>query len=310
MSINKKALVIGDLILDTYIIGDINRISPEAPVPVLLQNNHYNVLGGALNVARNLNNLNNKVFVIGNVGDDKPPKSMFDIMKNEKINTKDIIIDNKILTSQKTRFVANNQQLLRLDVEQNCFTKKNEANLIKKMGSVVKKMDFVIISDYNKGVCSDLLVQKTIQSSIKSKIKVFIDPKGSNFQKYENAYCITPNIKEAMEVYKSKLDIDKDFELACKYICESYNIETCIITRGKDGMTVFDSKRVNHIKSKEKDVFDVSGAGDTVIATLSTFHARGKSLIESAKIANLAAQHVIKNFGTTPINEEALTKYL
>ena len=178
------------------------------------------------------------------------------------------------------------------------------------MGSVIKKMDFVIISDYNKGVCSDLLVQKTIQSSIKSKIKVFIDPKGSNFQKYENAYCITPNIKEAMEVYKSKLDTDKDFELACKYICESYNIETCIITRGKDGMTVFDSKKVNHIKSKAKDVFDVSGAGDTVIATLSTFHARGKSLIESAKIANLAAQHVIKNFGTTPINEEALIKYL
>lgn len=310
MSINKKALVIGDLILDTYIIGDANRISPEAPVPVLLQNNDYNVLGGALNVARNLNNLNNIVFVIGNVGDDKPSKLMFDMMKKEKINTKNIIVDNKNLTSQKTRFVANNQQLLRLDVEQNCFTKSNETNLIKKMNSVVKKTDFVIISDYNKGVCSDLLVQKTIRSSIKSNIKVFIDPKGNDFQKYRNAYCITPNIKEVKEVYKSKLYTDKDFEFACKHLCDSYNIETCVITRGKDGMTVFDSKKIYHIKSKAKDVFDVSGAGDTVISTLSTFNSRGKSLFESAKIANLAAQHVIKNFGTTPINEVDLTKYL
>jgi rfaE bifunctional protein kinase chain/domain len=310
MSRNKKALVIGDLILDNYIIGDINRISPEAPVPVLLQNNHYKVLGGALNVARNLNNLNNDVFVIGSVGNDESSKSMFDLMKKEKINTKNIIIDNKLLTSQKTRFIAQNQQLLRLDVEQNCFTKKNEANLIKKMNSVIKETDFVIISDYNKGVCSDLLLKKTIESSIKSKIRVFIDPKGNNFQKYKNAYCITPNIKETKDVYKSKLDTDKDFELACRYICDTYNIETCIITRGKDGMTVFDSINVNHIKSTAKDVFDVSGAGDTVISTLSTFHTRGKSLIESAQIANLAAQYVIKKFGTTPIKEDALTQYL
>lgn len=307
---NKKTLVIGDLILDTYITGDANRISPEAPVPVLLQKNHYNVLGGALNVARNLNNLNNEVFVIGTVGDDKPSHSMFQIMKNEKISINNIIVDHKAVTSKKTRFVANSQQLLRWDLEKNSFSKINEQLLIKKMHSIIEKIDFIIISDYNKGVCSDFLIEKTIQSSIKNKINVFIDPKGKDFKKYKNAYCITPNTKEAKEVYKLKLNTDKDFESACKYICDTFHIKTCIITRGKDGMTVFDSKKVEHIKSKEKDVFDVSGAGDTVIATLSTYKSRGRSLIESAKIANLAAQHVIKSFGTTPINENEISKLL
>ena len=310
MIIDKKAMVLGDLILDTYIIGETNRISPEAPVPILLQENHYNVLGGALNVTRNLNNLISEVIVLGVVGDDKSSNSMFQIMNKEKISTENIIIDKTALTSQKSRFVANNQQLLRWDVEKNCFSKKNETLLSKKINKNIKKTDFIVISDYNKGVCSKKLIKETIQSAIKNKVNVFIDPKGKDFQKYKNAFCITPNTKEAQAVYKSRLISDKDFEKACKYICNTYKINTCVITRGKDGMTVFDSKQFKHIKSEASDVFDVSGAGDTVIATLAVYYSKNNDLINSAKIANIAAKNVIGQFGTTPITAKELNEYL
>ena len=308
MSFNKKALVIGDLILDTYIIGEINRISPEAPVPVLLQKDHYNVLGGALNVARNLNNLIDEVNIIGIVGDDNPANSMFRLMDKDKISTKNIITDRTAQTSQKTRFVSNNQQLLRWDIEKNCFSKKNESLLEENIIANIKETDFIIISDYNKGVCSNLLIKKTIQSCLKKSVDVFIDPKGSDFNKYQNAFCITPNIKEAKAVYKSKLITNEDFEKACKYICDTYKIKTCVITRGKDGMTVFDSRKFKHIKSKARDVFDVSGAGDTVIATLATYYSKYKNLIDAAKIANIAAKKVISQFGTTPITSKDLNR--
>jgi len=307
-----NALLIGDFILDNYIFGDVNRISPEAPVPIFLENASKNkiVLGGALNVGRNLNNLNNSVILLGITGIDIAGEKMLELIEKEGLKKDYIIRDDKSVTSQKTRFIANSQQLLRWDYEENTYSKLNEEKLITTMHSLMDKTDFVIISDYNKGVCSDSLINENIVAANKKKINVFIDPKGSDFYKYKNAFCITPNILETKAVYKKNLITNKNFEEACKFICDTFNIKTCIITRGKDGMTVYDSKKFCHIKSKTKDVFDVSGAGDTVIATLATYTARGKNLIDAAKIANLAAQHVVGKFGTTPITEEELNKYL
>ena len=305
-----NAILIGDLILDNYISGDVERISPEAPIPILSQTKEKLVLGGALNVSKNLKNLGNKVFSIGIVGKDNSSNIIFNLMKESGLDTKHIIVDQDSITSKKIRFIANNQQLLRLDVEKNTYSKKNEKNLIKKIKSLIKKTNFVLISDYNKGVCSKNLLYETIKIANEGKIKVFIDPKGSDFNKYKKAYCITPNILETKAVYNKPLVTNKNFENACKFICDTFDIETCIITRGKDGMTIYDSENYHHIKSNVKDVFDVSGAGDTVVATLSTYHTKGKTLVDAAKIANLAAQHVVSKFGTTPINQEELNSYL
>ena len=305
-----KSILIGDLILDNYIFGDVYRLSPEAPVPVLNHIKEKIVLGGALNVGRNLNNLNNIVSVLGIAGKDNAGNSMYDIMKKDGMQTDYIIYDNLAMTSKKTRFITNSQQLLRWDVEKNTYSKANEKQLVKTMHSLIDETDFVVISDYNKGVCSDLLLNDTIKAANHKGIKVFIDPKGSDFHKYKNAYCITPNTLETKAVYNGSLKNDKDFEKACKFICDTFNIKTCIITRGKDGMTVYDSNKFCHITSKAKDIFDVSGAGDTVIATLATYKTRGENLINAAKIANLAAQHIVGKFGTTPITEEELNKYL
>jgi len=305
-----KSILIGDLILDNYISGDVCRLSPEAPVPVLNHTKEKIVLGGALNVGRNLNNLNNIVSVLGIAGKDTAGKSISEIMKKDGLKTDYIIYDNLAMTSKKTRFITNGQQLLRWDVEKNTYSKINEKKLVRTMNSLIGETDFVVISDYNKGVCSELLLNDTIKAANDKGVKVFVDPKGSNFYKYKNAYCITPNTLETQLVYKSSLKYDKDFEKACKFICDTFNIKTCIITRGKDGMTVYDSNTFCHIKSKAKDVFDVSGAGDTVIATLATYKTRGENLIDAARIANLAAQHVVGKFGTTPIIQEELDKYL
>ena len=267
-------------------------------------------MGGALNVSKNLKNLGNKVFSIGIVGKDNSRNIIFNLMKKSGLDTKHIIVDQDSMTSKKTRFITNSQQLLRWDVEKNTYSERNEKNLIKKIKSLIKKTDFVVISDYKKGVCSKNLLHETIKIANKGKIKVFIDPKGSDFNKYKKAYCITPNILETKAVYNKPLVTNKNFENACKFICDTFDIETCIITRGKDGMTIYDSENYHHIKSNVKDVFDVSGAGDTVVATLSTYHTKGKTLIDAAKIANLAAQHVVSKFGTTPINQEELNSYL
>jgi D-beta-D-heptose 7-phosphate kinase / D-beta-D-heptose 1-phosphate adenosyltransferase len=305
-----KSILIGDLILDNYIFGDVDRLSPEAPVPVLNHTKEKTVLGGALNVGKNLNNLNNTVNVLGIAGEDSAGNSMKKIMKKDAIQTNYIIYDNLAMTSKKTRFITNSQQLLRWDVEKNTYSKINEKKLIKTMHSLIDETDFIVISDYNKGVCSDLLLKDTIKAANHKEIKVFVDPKGSDFYKYKNAYCITPNTLETRAVYNGPLKDDKDFEKACKFICDTFSIKTCVITRGKDGMTVYESNTFSHIRSNPKDVFDVSGAGDTVIATLATYKTRGESLINSAKIANLAAEHVVGKFGTTPITEQELNKYL
>lgn len=305
-----NSILIGDLILDNYVFGDVKRISPEAPIPVLSHIEQRTVLGGALNVASNLNNLGNNTHVIGIIGKDNAGDSICKLMKENSLSSEYIVRDENTITSKKTRFITNNQQLLRWDVEKNTHSEKNEKNLIKKIKSLMKKTDFVVISDYEKGVCSNNLLSQTIKMANREKARVFIDPKGSDFNKYKNAYCITPNILETKEVYSKKLITNKNFENACKFICDTFDIKTCIITRGKDGMTVYDSKKYYHIKSKTRDVFDVSGAGDTVIATLSTYCGKGKTLIESAKIANLAAQHVVGKFGTTPITQEELNNYL
>lgn len=305
-----NSILIGDLILDNYVFGSVERISPEAPIPVLNHIEQKLVLGGALNVGSNLNNLGNNTHVIGIIGKDEAGDSICKLMKEDGISSEYIVRDKNTMTSKKTRFITNSQQLLRWDVEKNAYSERNEKNLIKKIKSLIKKTDFVVISDYKKGVCSKNLLHETIKIANEGKIKVFIDPKGSDFNKYKKAYCITPNILETKAVYNKPLVTNKNFENACKFICDTFDIETCIITRGKDGMTIYDSENYHHIKSNVKDVFDVSGAGDTVVATLSTYHTKGKTLIDAAKIANLAAQHVVSKFGTTPINQEELNSYL
>ena len=298
-----KAMIMGDLILDSYIIGDVNRISPEAPVPILLENQNYDVLGGALNTAQNLKNLGVEVFPSGVIGKDISGNKILKILNDENIVTDYIYKDKSYTTSTKIRLASKNHHLLRLDKEE--ITSKAVWNdyCEKSLNKLLKKIDFLLISDYGKGLCSKKLLQKIINKCKANNIKVFIDPKGNDYNKYKNSFCITPNTLEAEMIIGKKLFSNNDFDEACELLCKKYNIDKCVITRGSDGASYYDGKKSNYINAKKVDVFDVSGAGDTFISCLA-YHltkTKNKSFSNSIKFANNSAGETVKYFGTKAV---------
>jgi len=303
MSNRINAIILGDLILDTYITGAVHRISPEAPVPVLFQKDNYHVLGGALNVVENLISLGAEVHPFGVIGEDKPGEKIIDIIKDKKISTDGILISKNYTTTEKTRFASNNHHLLRVDNEKIVSKKKWDIFfkdlLIKKLSYV----DFILVSDYGKGVCSEALINSIIKLSNKNSLNVFIDPKGNNYSKYRGSFCITPNKIEAESVLNTKLETDRDFEKGCRDISKRFNIKNCIITRGSHGLTYYDGNRTAHLKAKKVDVFDVSGAGDTFISCLAYHYtlSKKKSIHNSCKFANDKAGQTVQYFGTKSI---------
>ena len=294
------AIIFGDLILDSYIIGEVHRISPEAPVPVLSQKETFSVLGGALNTTQNLKNLGVDVIPLGVIGKDNSGKKILEILSKEKISSDHIYIDKNFKTSTKIRLASKNHHLLRLDIEEITSKKDWDNFFFKILENQISNIDFLLISDYGKGLCSKTLLANVIKLCNKNNINIFVDPKGTDYEKYRNTFCITPNQLEAESILGKKLKSDQDFEQACGAISQQFNIEKCVITRGSDGATLFDGKKSSHIRAKKVNVFDVSGAGDTFISCLSYHYttAKKKSLYESAKFANASAAETVKYFGT------------
>lgn len=299
---NYSVIVLGDLILDQYIKGEVSRISPEAPVLILKQNEKYHVLGGALNVSQNLKSLGLAVYPFGTIGNDNAGEKIIKTLKKQKISTKNILVKKNFITSVKTRFAYKNHHLLRLDNEQSANSIKNDKKIFDQLTKQISKVDFILISDYGKGVCSNNLLKQVLDISQKNNINVFIDPKGKNYHKYDGAFCITPNVMEAEHVLNKKLNTNLDFEKAAKEICIKFNIENCIITRGGNGSTIYDSKKSEfyHPSAKKVEVFDVSGAGDIFISVLAYNYSTSpkKSLLNSTKIAHELATESVKHFGT------------
>ncbi len=295
----KKIIVIGDTILDHYIIGVVKRISPEAPVPVIEKKEEFYRLGGAANVALNIESLGGKVSLISVIGDDMSGKT---IVKEGKLTENLIIVKNKI-TPHKTRIIANHQQLLRVDEEEIHYIDSQTENKIIKQ---TEKQDFdlIIISDYAKGVITGGLMKKLISFSKKRGKQIIVDPKPIHKNHYTGVSGLVPNLKEAYEITGEHNYTEK--ELINKII-KRFKTDWVLITMGEKGMCgrekgkkFFCYKAINH------EVSDVTGAGDTVMAGIGLSLASRLSLRDSAKIANLAASVSVTKLGAATINREEL----
>ena len=302
--INEKPptiLVVGDLMLDRFIFGSVDRISPEAPVPIVKLKKEELMLGGSGNVIRNLSNLGIQTSLCSVVGKDSAGDLLINQLIEKDIQISNVLRLNSVRTTQKMRIVADRQQVARVDWDMDEFNADFVDDLIKNISEHIENIDGVIISDYAKGVCSEVLLKKVIKISNNNNIPIFVDPKGIDWGKYKHTNLITPNIKEAETVLGKKLVNDQDFEEAGEKICTNYNIEACLITRGSDGMSFFCKDDTFHLKSNAKEIFDVSGAGDTVISTMATGLIMNLTYKQAAEFSNRAAGIVVGHIGTSAI---------
>ncbi len=303
----KKVLIFGDLMLDEHIWSKVTRISPEAPVPIadVIKINH--VPGGCGNVAANISSLGAIPILVGVIGKDSSGNKLRQALAESKISAKYLVQDSKRPTILKSRIIAGSQHLARVDREDR--TKLNATqykNIIEKVKKLIPKSDAVIISDYGKGLVTKASAQAIISACKKAKKFVAVDPKGTNYSKYKGASIITPNQKEAKEASLIDINDEKTLRQAGKKILKQTKAKNLLITRGRDGMSLFDKKGITNIASIPKEVFDVSGAGDTVISTLTLACAAKATLIEAAMLANAAASVVIGKISTAPCLREEL----
>lgn len=302
-------LVIGDLMVDQYIWGKVRRISPEAPVPVVEVTEEDQLLGGAANVAHNILSLGGKVFITGTIGRDDIGKILINKLSEKGFNTDGVIADGKRPTTVKTRVIAHSQQVVRFDREMKGDIGKATLSLILDyVRSCLPEIKGIIISDYCKGLITKTLIRKLIELT-KSKVFIAVDPKIGHFDYYKNVSLITPNINEAS--FGSGIDItdEKTLIAAGKMLMKKLECDSVIITRGDEGMTLFEKNGViTNIPTCAREVYDVSGAGDTVIAALTLCHSAGANLKEAAIIANHAAGVVVGKMGTATATQEEIIK--
>lgn len=303
-------LVIGDLVMDHFIWGKVRRISPEAPVPVVEVNSESLMLGGAANVVNNIHSLGGRVLVCGVIGKDDAGKKLVYELKQKGIPSEGVIVEGDRPTSVKTRIIAHSQQVVRFDREKRDKIHLDAMKSIidytkKKIGSV----GVVVISDYAKGVISEELVEEVINIARKNNRPVAVDPKVSHFDFYKNVSIITPNNDEASQA--SGIDIEDNTSLlrAGEVLLNKLGSEAILITRGEHGMSLFENNGgITHIPTVAKEVYDVSGAGDTVIGSVALAIASGASFKEAAVISNFAAGIVVGKVGTATITPQELKK--
>src|SRR4030042_2645015 len=306
----KKILVIGDLILDRYIWGRVNRISPEAPVPVVEVTDEDFLLGGASNAANNIIALGGYATIVGMAGKDRAGEIMRKMMEERGIQCGGVFWCSRP-TTVKTRVIAHNQQVVRFDREnKDKVDGKVLKGLLEHIRSAVPNHDAVIISDYKKGVISYNLVREVLKHSKPENIFVSVDPKVSHFYCYKNVSLITPNVMEASVASGIEIKDEKFLVNAGRALCKKISCDAILITRGEYGMSLFEKDKVVHIPTVAKNVYDVTGAGDTVIASFTIAYAAGASMKEAAVISNHAAGIVVGEVGTTVAKIDQLRKSL
>ncbi|MCF7873704.1 MAG: D-glycero-beta-D-manno-heptose-7-phosphate kinase [Candidatus Omnitrophica bacterium] len=308
---NKKILVVGDLILDRHIFGSVNRISPEAPVPVVWAKKETFRAGGAANVGSNLIDLGAKVTLCGLIGQDIFGKQLYSLLNQKKLNTKYIIKDKKRRTTLKTRIIAHHQQVVRLDWESiDSFSKKIIENIINKIKNNLDGFDAVIIEDYGKGMINPLLVKELVDLCNKKNKIVTVDPKEDHFQYYQGVTALTPNLSEAQIAAGKKAKNKSQVKNIGKKILKDLKPKSVLLTLGEEGMMLFEKEKVKHIPTAALEVYDVTGAGDTVISLFTLALASGATSLEAAQLANLAAGSVVGKLGATTINKKELIKII
>lgn len=305
----KKVLVIGDLMMDHYIWGSSERISPEAPVPVINVQNESLVLGGAGNVVNNLKALELDVNVMSVIGDDDNANLLIKMLEDINIE-RYLILDEKRKTTKKTRIIASHQQVIRYDNESKLdLDYECETTLVYKLMETMHQYDLIILSDYGKGVLSDTLIGKIMFIANGANIKVLVDPKGKEYSKYRGAYLLTPNKSEAQEATKININCDDSLLQALKKIQQDTSVEIPMITLGEDGIVVLQDNKLIKKPTVAKEVFDVTGAGDTVISALAYSLLHNYSINETIEFANLAAGVVVGKLGSATASIEEIEAY-
>lgn len=297
-----KIVVLGDVILDSYIMGEVNRLSPEAPVPVVKVNKRSTSLGGAGNVALNLRALGCSASLLAVRGADQSGERVSETLREKGIGDH-VLVDPAHITTTKTRVIGHKQQLIRLDEEDTWrVTNAYMEKLVNSFSRELEGANAVILSDYHKGVLNGPIAQIAIQECKKRGLPVFVDPKRRNWERYQGATCITPNTSELDEIYGQATQNTDELLQAIRAMKMNFGIDWFLATRGPEGMClVGPDDEPLLISATASEVFDVSGAGDTVIATIAAGVAAGVSFKDAAKMSNLAAGVVVRKIGAQPI---------
>ena len=296
-----RLLVVGDVMLDRYWFGDTNRISPEAPVPVVQVGKIDERLGGAANVARNVAALDAKTTILGVIGDDESGRRVSELLKSSGVDSQ-LEVDAKVPTTVKLRVIARQQQLIRLDFEEEP-SQSALAHKLERYEKLLGNADVVILSDYGKGALGQVALM--IEQARAQKKMILVDPKGDDYAKYRGATVLTPNRSELRQVVGQWTSED-DLMKRAQDLRKSLDLEALLLTRSEEGMSLFTEASVSHVKAQAREVFDVSGAGDTVIATLAVALAAGWPLERAMALANRAGGIVVGKLGTATVTSEEL----
>jgi D-beta-D-heptose 7-phosphate kinase/D-beta-D-heptose 1-phosphate adenosyltransferase len=305
---SSRILCVGDVMLDRFVRGSISRISPEAPIPVLHIKDEETVLGGAGNVVRNLQTLGCAVTFISVVGKDQNGSRIQELLKSSPNVEAHLMVDEERETITKTRFIASNQQILRTDRERVLsLAPVLEKELLALFKEHIQAHDLVILSDYAKGLFSPQGLQDLIQEAKAHQKPILVDPKGRDFSRYQGATLLTPNRQELSDATHLPTQTHEEVVAASQKIMKLCNLKAMITTRGPEGMSLIDaSGTIEHLPTTALEIFDVSGAGDTVIATLAASLAAGGSLSDAMHFANVAAGLVVAKVGTAVIHQDEL----
>ncbi len=308
----KKIAVIGDMMLDCYFWGDVKRISPEAPVPVVEVGDEFYRFGGAANVALNILKLGGIPYPIGVIGYDNDGTIFTSLINENQMHADGIFIDESRTTTSKTRVIAHNQHVVRIDKESKDYINEEmRKKIFSYLESHLKKIDGIILQDYNKGVLTPELIEKITHLANINDILITVDPKFNNFFAYKNVTVFKPNRKEAEEVLGIKIKTSQDVSSAGKTILEKLKAKNVLLTLGEEGIAVFSEHQPEkRMSTKAMKVADVSGAGDTVISTLTLALAANANILEASYLANFAAGIVCGEVGIVPIEIDRLFKVI
>jgi D-beta-D-heptose 7-phosphate kinase/D-beta-D-heptose 1-phosphate adenosyltransferase len=303
-----RVLIVGDLILDRYVAGDVTRISPEAPIPILTARSSEERIGGAGNVAANLVAMGAQVDVAGVIGDDGSGRALKKMLAGQGIETDACVVDPTRPTIRKTRMMSGAHQILRVDDEDaRPITGPACAKLLELLPARVKKARAVVLSDYGKGCLNPEVIQLVVAEAKKAKIPVLVDPKGDDYARYKGATLVTPNRKEAEQAVGRKLAKDEEFARAAEELMQRVELDAAVITLGSDGIYFKNRKgAAGHVPAQARAVFDVTGAGDTVVAQLAFHLAEGRTLEAAVELANQAAGIVVGRLGTHAVTRSEL----
>ncbi len=296
-----RLLVVGDVMLDRYWFGDTHRISPEAPVPVVQVGKVDERLGGAANVARNVAALGGHATILGVIGDDEPGQRVTQLLTASGVDSQ-LEVDSKVPTIVKLRVIARQQQLIRLDFEEPP-SDKALARKLERFEKSLADADVVILSDYGKGALDQVTLM--IEQACAQNKMILVDPKGEDYEKYRGATVLTPNRSELRQVV-GRWSSEEDLTKKAQDLRRSLNLQALLLTRSEEGMSLFTDAGVSHVKAQAREVFDVSGAGDTVIATLAVALAAKWPLEKAMALANRAGGIVVGKLGTATVTSEEL----